>query len=64
MGDLVAFFVGLVTDNLGHAGQRWAWWILGAVGVLIVVLCVVISGNWSLPPLHSSLHPPRSSLPA
>lgn len=47
MGELVAFFIGLVTDNLGHAGQRWAWWILGAVVILIVVLCVVISVNRS-----------------
>ena len=43
MGELAAFFVSLVTDNLGHAGQRWAWWTLGATVVLIAILCMVAS---------------------
>ena len=43
MGELVAFFVSLVTDNLGHAGQRWAWWTLGATVVLMAILFVAVS---------------------
>jgi len=37
MGEFFAFLAGLVTDYVGQAGGRRAWWMLGAVVVVLIV---------------------------
>ncbi|WP_279237360.1 hypothetical protein [Dyella sedimenti] len=42
MGEFLAFLAGLLTDYWGQAGQRWAWWALGAIVLVIALMWMVV----------------------